>query len=403
MSRPLRVAPLGEVITPVARSETPLPGQVYRQIGVKLWGEGAYEREPMDGARTKYAYLFRAEAGDIIVNKIWARNGSVAVVGEELAGCYGSGEFPMFAPKPDRLDPRWMHWLTKTPGFWAQCDEKSQGTSGKNRIRPERFLEIEVPLPELSEQRRVVARIEGIAAQIEGARILRRSSSEETGAVLRAHLNRLFGNPYESAPGGLGITEWKKLGEVVEDVADGPHATPSYVDEGVPFITVLNITSGRIRFGDHRFITWEDHRQFQRRAKAEKGDVLVSKDGTIGIPCYVDTDREFSFFVSVALIKPTRQVLAGEFLVWAFRAPYLRERILARSRGDMIRHLVLREIRDLLVPVPPLPEQRRIVADLDALHEQVSALQQRQAETSVELDALLPAILDGTFRGGLFV
>jgi type I restriction enzyme S subunit len=64
-----------------------VPGTAYRQIGVKLWGEGAYEREPMDGGATKYAQLFRAEAGDVIVNKIWARNGSVAVVPDALAGC----------------------------------------------------------------------------------------------------------------------------------------------------------------------------------------------------------------------------------------------------------------------------------------------------------------------------
>ncbi|MDW8310835.1 MAG: hypothetical protein RMK20_15800, partial [Verrucomicrobiales bacterium] len=92
---------LGEVLTPVERGEIPVPGKTYRQIGVRLWGEGAYEREPIDGGATKYAQLFRAEAGDVVVNKIWARNGSVAIVPELLAGCYGSGEFPMFAPNRD--------------------------------------------------------------------------------------------------------------------------------------------------------------------------------------------------------------------------------------------------------------------------------------------------------------
>ena len=150
-----------------------MPGTAYRQIGVKLWGEGAYEREAIDGAATKYAQLFRADTGDVIVNKIWARNGSVAVVPGALAGCFGSGEFPMFAPIPARLEPRWIHWLTKTRSFWAQCDAKSQGTSGKNRIRPERFLEIEIPLPPLAEQRRIVARIEELAAKIEEAHALR--------------------------------------------------------------------------------------------------------------------------------------------------------------------------------------------------------------------------------------
>ena len=125
--------PLREVCQPVERLESPTPGKVYRQIGVRLWGQGAYEREAIDGGKTRYATLSRVEADDIIVNKIWARNGSVAVVSPELSGCYGSGEFPTFAPDRDKLLPGWFHWITKTRDFWQQCDEKSQGTSGKTQ------------------------------------------------------------------------------------------------------------------------------------------------------------------------------------------------------------------------------------------------------------------------------
>jgi len=67
----------------------------------------------------------------------------------------------------------------------------------------------------------------------------------------------------------------------------------------------------------------------------------------------------------------------------------------------MIRHLVLREIRDLVIPLPSLPEQRRVVAELDALKAQVEALKKLQVETAAELDALLPSILDKAFKGEL--
>ncbi len=187
----------------------------------------------------------------------------------------------------------------------------------------------------------------------------------------------------------------------MQDVADGPHITPSYVESGTPFITVLNITSGRIQFGNHKYVSNEDHEQFKMRAKAEKGDVLISKDGTIGIPCFVDTDREFSFFVSVALIKPKRDQLDGRFLAYVIRAPYLQARIKERSRGDMIRHLVLREIRDLMVPVPPLSRQHQIVAELDALTENVDAISRLQSETAAEISTMLPGILEKAFYGAL--
>ena len=151
MSSNLPSAKLKEIMEPIERPEAPIPGKTYRQLGVKLWGEGAYERESIDGSQTKYKTLSRVQEKDIVVNKIWARNGTVAVVPESLSGCFVSGEFPTFNPIQDLLEPRWFHWLTKTRGFWRQCDEKSQGTSGKNRIRPERFLEIEIPLPSVAE------------------------------------------------------------------------------------------------------------------------------------------------------------------------------------------------------------------------------------------------------------
>jgi type I restriction enzyme S subunit len=313
---------------------------------------------------------------------------------------YGSTRYPTFRVDETRCVPQFLLQYFKTKEGLQQLINICPGSAGRNRVLSiRRIPEVLVPLPSLAEQKQVVARIEKLATRIQQARDLRQQAMEEATALLKAHLNRLFGNPYEGIKGEFAIGQWQTLSSVVDDVADGPHITPTYVAEGIPFITVLNITSGRIHFGDHKFISLEDHRQFQRRAKAEKGDVLLSKDGTIGVPCLVDTDREFSFFVSVALIKPKRGILDGEFLTWAIRTPYLQERIASRSRGDMIRHFVLREIRNLVVPVPPIHEQHRIVKYLRDVQEQTDALKALQAGTSAERAALMPSILDKVFHG----
>ncbi|MBU4225149.1 MAG: restriction endonuclease subunit S, partial [Chloroflexi bacterium] len=103
---------IGEVAKPIERAEAPMAGTTYRQIGVRLWGQGAYERESIDGSQTRYSKLSRVESGDIIINKIWARNGSVAVVNDELAGCFGSSEFPTFTLDRKKVEPKWFHWMT---------------------------------------------------------------------------------------------------------------------------------------------------------------------------------------------------------------------------------------------------------------------------------------------------
>lgn len=174
------LARLDDVLAPIERPEVPVAGVIYRQLGVRLWGEGAYERGAIDGASTRYGKLSRFEADDVVVNKIWARNGSVAVVPAELAGSYGSSEFPTFVPDREAVDPRWIHWLTKTREFWERCDEKSRGTSGKNRIRPEQFLEILIPLPPLLEQRRIVAWLDTAAKKIDEVQFLQRQATLES-------------------------------------------------------------------------------------------------------------------------------------------------------------------------------------------------------------------------------
>ena len=167
---------LGELVRPVERLEKPVAGRSYRQIGVRLWGLGAYEREVLDGHDTKYSKLNRAIHNDIIVNKIWARNGSVAIVPESLTGSFCSGEFPLYSPNQELLEPQWFHWITKAKWFWNECDEMSRGTSGKNRIRPERFLEIAIPLPPIDEQRRILQCIENMSTKLWAARQLKRQA-----------------------------------------------------------------------------------------------------------------------------------------------------------------------------------------------------------------------------------
>jgi hypothetical protein len=118
--------------------------------------------------------------------------------------------------------------------------------------------------------------------------------------------------------------------------------------------------------------------------------LLQPGDGLLELPLLHQVDPD-------VVIRITE--MGVDLLVWAIRTPYLQNRILERARGDMIRHLVLREIRALTVPVPPVDEQRRLVGELDALQAKVDVLKRLRGETAAELDALLPAILDRAFKG----
>jgi len=399
MSNNFPMVPLGDVATPVERPEAPMAGKKYRQVGVRLWGEGAYGRESIDGSQTKYSTLSLVETDDIIVNKIWARNGSVAVIPEYLAGGYVSGEFPTFTPLREGLNPRWFHWLTKTKTFWKQCDEKSQGTSGKNRIRPERFLEIKIPLPPLEEQQRIVARIEELAAKVEEARGLRRVEEEEevlTGAEFQIW-------PDES------LIDAACLEEVTTFLYRGRHSAQG--DSKHYLIKTQHVQQGHY-VKSHVTLAPEVANKVLPDATARPGDVLIacSAAGCLGrVAQFMETNQVASTDTHVAIARANSQTILPEYLYAYLRGAQGQLQLRSRERGDWTREKIgfrltelnLADLKRVPVPLPSLSEQRRIVAYLDDLQAKVDALKQLQTETSMELDALLPSILDKAFRGEL--
>ena len=389
------MVPLEKVASPVERPEVPVPGKPYRQVGVRLWGEGAYERELLDGGETKYKTLSRVETDDIVVNKIWARNGSVAVVPGKLAGCYVSGEFPTFKPTAEKLEPRWFHWLTKTPTFWDQCDEKSRGTSGKNRIRPERFLEIAIPLPPLPEQQRIVARIESLAAKIEEARNVRHTASNETQFVLTRQLGQMFdelARHHSTRP----------FGSYNPHVTSGPRNWAKHYQEGGQrFYRAQDIgPNGEVLPESKVFIEPPSGDQ-GRSASLQPGDLMLVITGATVGRCSLFREELEPGFVSqhVGICRLPKDSIDPDFALWGLRGPHGQEQLLGQRYGQGKPGLNLSNIRAITLPIPLLPEQHRIVAYLDGLQSKVDALKKLQSETAAELTALLPSILDKAFKG----
>lgn len=98
--------PLAEIATPVSRPVTVVAGNQYRTIGVKWWGEGAYERQTIDGSQTAADTLSLVRQSDLIINKIWGRHGSTAIASEAVDGCVASNEFPTFELDQNAVLPR---------------------------------------------------------------------------------------------------------------------------------------------------------------------------------------------------------------------------------------------------------------------------------------------------------
>ena len=178
---------------------------------------------------------------------------------------------------------------------------------------------------------------------------------------------------YKESPFGWIPKEWSadSLENVTSRIVDGVHRTPTYVDRGIPFVTVKNLTLSRsIDFTDLNHITLSDHREFLLRADPKPGDVLVTKDGTLGISRIVEPYHpEFSIFVSVALLRPNpKRIRAWMLHLFFDSGAYVRQ--LGRlSAGTGLKHIHLEHFRKFVVPLPDLEEQDRVACVARSLEE----------------------------------
>jgi type I restriction enzyme S subunit len=365
-------------------------------LGVRLWGEGAYERETIDGSGTKYAMLNRVEDGDLVVNKIWARSGSVAVVPHALSGCYVSGEFPIFAPIPSKVDSQWLHWLTKTKRFWGQCDEKSRGTSGKNRIRPEQFLSVTVPLPPIEEQRRIVERIEALAGKCGLARQLRKLALEEGKTLLRSVLHKMFVSDE---------TVWplSDVGSAAAIIDPNPsHRMPQYASEGISFISTVDFEGPEgIRKRTVKHVTQQTYLDQASRCSFSVGDIIYSRIGTIGEARVLTELWPFALSHVLVVVKPNPKVVLPRFLLWYLRSDSIVRQAESATRSIGVPDLGIKRIREFHMPLPRLEEQQQIVLYLDGLQTLIGKVRAFQTATESEIGSLMPSVLNQAFSGQL--
>lgn len=196
-----------------------------------------------------------------------------------------------------------------------------------------------------------------------------------------------------------------KFSDVFYKITDGTHKTPKYVTNGIPFISVKNISTGQLSFSDIKYITKSEHEELYSRCDPEQGDILISKVGTTGVPVIVNTNEQFSLFVSVALLKYVHHLLDGNYLVYAFKSPYVYQQSQDNTRGVGNKNWVLDAIKNTCFPLPPLAEQHRIVARVDELMAKIDELEKVENELNALYKAfpgdMKAALLQAAMQGKL--
>ncbi len=297
---------------------------------------------------------------------------------------------------------------------------KAQAKSIIPGIERKNILLLTFPLPPLAEQKRIVAKIEELLPlvdryekawtkleefnrrfpedmkksilqqAIQGKLVEQRpeeGTAQELYAQIQAEKRRLIKEgkikkekplpeiaeeekPFEIPEGWM----WVRLGEICKSISDGDHQPPPQVPEGVPFLVISNVSAGRIDFSSTRYVPQDYFNALSNDRIAQKGDILFTVTGSYGIPIKVESDEKFCFQRHIALLK---LMLDWDYIFYILKSPTIKSQCDAVATGTAQKTVGLKSLRNLIVPLPPLAEQKRIVEKLEELLAMCERLKQK--------------------------
>ncbi len=367
---------------------------IYPKLSVKLYGKGVTLDEPTDGASLKMKRHQIAKSGQVILSEIWGKKGAIGFVPPEGDGALCTSHFFLFDVRLDRLDPRYLQAIFTANYLEDQLGAEARGTTGYAATRPKQLLSAVIPLPPLEEQRRIVGRIDALAARIAEARGLRERAVEETEALWLSTQRQIFTK--QDCP-------WRELSveACCEAIIDYRGRTPPISEDGIPHLTSANIRNGRIDWKVSKFVSEETYAAYMTRGIPKVGDVIFTMEAPLGEAAVILDNRRFSLAQRTLLLRGNPSYVTGEFLARLLTSPEIKTIIYSKATATTVKGIASKQLKRILLPLPSLAEQQRIVAYLDGLQAQVEALKAMQAATAAELDALLPSVLDRAFRGEL--
>ncbi len=360
-------------------------------------------------------------AGDVFICVVGATAGKLnlgidCAIGRSVAA---------IRPSPD-LDTKYLYYQLQP---WVLKLRAASAGSAQGVISKKQLADIPIHVPDLDEQRRVVAEIEKqfsrldeavanlqrvkanlkrykasvLKAAVEGRLVeteasiaQREGRSYETGeqllqSTLVARQTQWFGRGKYKTPEPPQVSDaslpegwaWATLEQLHLQIADVDHKMPKAQDAGIPYISTKDFLDDEgIDFTKAKLISAEDYEALCRKVKPERGDLLLSRYGTVGEVREVSIDEPFQASYSVAILKPVRGFVPIRFLIAALRSDVVQRQIKRDVRATAQPDLGLAHIRQFVVPVPPMAEQLRILEELDR---QFSILRGMEAEVENNL------------------
>ena len=390
---------LGNLLTQAADMALIENDVLYRQVTVRMHNRGLVLRQECFGKeiKTKKQYLVRA--GQLIYSRIDARNGAMGLVPSKLDGAIVSNDFPVFDINCHKIDPSFLNYYISTEAFTSDCLAKSKGTSNRRRLKEEDFLEIQVPLPSLEDQRRIVERIEGLAVRIDEIHKLQLDAGKETENLITSSLNKIFSLEEMSCWAERSLGD---LADIVSGVTLGRSIEATRIV--VPYLRVANVQDGWLDLAEIKEVQIRPHELEKWRLLP--GDLLLTEGGDFDklgrgtvwrgeVPDCIHQNHLFRVRLDQNRVLP-------DFVELEVRSSYGKDYFLSKAKKTTnLASINQTQLRAFPVRFPSIEKQYEIIHRANQFKALTGRLIEYQEKSLVSLNALIPSYLDLAFEEAL--
>jgi type I restriction enzyme S subunit len=252
-----------------------------------------------------------------------------------------------------------------------------------------------IPVPPLSEQRRIVAILDEAFAGIAAAKEKAEQNLKNAKEVFESYLESIFADAWIT-------NKLVKLIDLATDITDGDHMPPPKSEHGIPFITIKNIAKDTrtIDFNETFMVSNEYFNNLKPNRKPVSGDVLYTVTGSFGIPVLIRENRNFCFQRHIGLIRPKEKVYS-EWLYYLLMSPQIVKQAHDGATGTAQKTVSLKVLRNYQVPNVSFKKQMEIAKQLSEISIETSQLESSYQQKLADLEELKKSVLQQAFSGAL--
>jgi len=354
------------------------------------------ETRPYREVRKGYTYF---EEGDVLFAKITPcmQNGKAVIARDLIDGLgFGTTEFHVLRPGP-KVTAEWIHRYVRRAQFRRQAQQRFRGAVGQQRVPADFVEEAPIPVPPVAEQQRVLAKIDAIVERTREAKRLRESAINDVHQLPAAVIRSSVPQQGHELPDGWQMAPLRRVCQETERC--NPRRNPGMVFTYVE-ISSISPATGRI---DATNVLTSSRAPSRARKVIREGDVLVATTRPYLRKIAIvpkELDGEICT-TGLCVLRPDPELLEPEWLYFICRSDEFIDELCVWMRGASYPAVTDEDVLDMQIPLPPLPEQRRLLETMTATRRTAIDLWRSMRTSAERFQALEESVLERAFRGEL--